>query len=198
VEPYVIRQGDFLLQLAYKFGFDADAVWSDPANDDLRKLQPDPNILWPTDVLHIPAPPDDPLAHSLATGQTNTFVSNPPAVPITIRFQDPPLAAPGVSAVHGDRTARPHRTDDGRVGERDVRDREETVNGPVTLSNTTLAVGGRAAGGPAGTSPAQPSSAASPSAGVPAAGTPPAAAPSAGAAPPTTPPASAPPAGGHS
>jgi hypothetical protein len=93
VEPYVIRQGDFLLQLAYKFGFDADAVWNDPANDDLRKLRPDPNILWPTDILHIPRPPDDPPAHPLATGQTNTFVSNPPTVSITIRFQDPPLAS---------------------------------------------------------------------------------------------------------
>ncbi len=61
MEPYVIRQGDTLATLAYRFGFDADVVWNDPKNDDLRKLQSAPNILKPTDILYIPerarAPP---------------------------------------------------------------------------------------------------------------------------------------------
>ena len=53
MQPYVIRQGDYLALLAYKFDFDADTVWGDPANSDLRKLRPNPNLLWPTDVLYI-------------------------------------------------------------------------------------------------------------------------------------------------
>ncbi len=58
MQPYVIRQGDFLLKLAHKFGFDADSVWSDPSNSALRTLRSDPNILSPGDILYIPTPPD--------------------------------------------------------------------------------------------------------------------------------------------
>jgi hypothetical protein len=62
VQPYVIRQGDYLALLAYKFGFDADAVWNDPKNADLRKIRSDPNMLWPTDV---PAPSQPPPSSSV-------------------------------------------------------------------------------------------------------------------------------------
>ena len=50
VQLYIIRQGDFL---AYKYGFDADKVWNDPTNDALKQVRPDPNILWPMDVLYL-------------------------------------------------------------------------------------------------------------------------------------------------
>lgn len=39
MEPRVIRQGDYLLQLAHAFGFDADAVWNDPQNEGIRRLR---------------------------------------------------------------------------------------------------------------------------------------------------------------
>jgi hypothetical protein len=38
LQPYVIKQGDHLALLAYKFGFDADTVWNDPKNAQLRQL----------------------------------------------------------------------------------------------------------------------------------------------------------------
>jgi hypothetical protein len=65
--------------LAYRFGFDADTIWQDPANEDLRKQRLDPRLLRPTDILYIPDQVDkEPVSHALQTGQTNSFVSNPP------------------------------------------------------------------------------------------------------------------------
>jgi hypothetical protein len=94
MQPYVIKQGDYLAVLAYRFGFDADTVWNDDKNADLRKLRLDPNILWPTDVLYIPDQIDkDPKTHDLALGTTNNFVSHAPTVNMTILFSDEALVA---------------------------------------------------------------------------------------------------------
>jgi hypothetical protein len=51
MQPYVVRENDFLLKIAFEFGFDADSVWNAPNNDDLRRLRPNPNQLFPGDVL---------------------------------------------------------------------------------------------------------------------------------------------------
>jgi N-acetylmuramoyl-L-alanine amidase len=94
MQPYVVKQGDYLAALAHRFGFDADTVWNDDKNADLRKLRPDPNILWPTDVLYIPDQVDaEPATHQLETGTTNTFLSDAPTVPIEIRVKDPAFAS---------------------------------------------------------------------------------------------------------
>ncbi len=97
MEPYVIRQGDFLESLAYQFGFDADTVWNDPKNADLRQLRTNPNILYPTDVLYIPSQSGPPQMTTLATGSTNSFVANSPSVPITISFSDTAFASQSYS-----------------------------------------------------------------------------------------------------
>jgi hypothetical protein len=91
----VIRQGDHLALLAYQFGFDADTVWNDPTNTQLRQaghLSQDPNILNPTDMLYIPdkAPP---VMQSLTMGTTNAFVSDAPSVTVTVKFSDTTLAS---------------------------------------------------------------------------------------------------------
>jgi N-acetylmuramoyl-L-alanine amidase len=94
MQPYVIKQGDYLALLAYTFDFDADTVWNDPANADLRKLRPDPNVLRPTDILYIPDQVDKkPTMHPLVTGQTNTFVSDPPTIDVCLKFADPSRAS---------------------------------------------------------------------------------------------------------
>ncbi len=54
MQPYVIKQGDYLTALADRFDFDADSVWNDDANKDLRDLRDDPTILCAADVLYIP------------------------------------------------------------------------------------------------------------------------------------------------
>jgi len=94
MQPYVVKQGDHLPLLAYRFAFDADSVWNDPANDDLRKLRPDPNLLLPTDVLYIPDQVNKkPVVHSLQTGQNNLFVSDVPNVSLVVAFADPARAS---------------------------------------------------------------------------------------------------------
>ncbi len=94
MEPYVIKQGDYVDLLAHQFGFDADTVWNDDKNTDLRQLRPDPNILHPGDVLYIPDQVSKPPAMtSLSTGTTNAFVSDPPLVPVTLKFLDPDFAS---------------------------------------------------------------------------------------------------------
>jgi hypothetical protein len=85
--PYVIKQGDHLLLLAHKLGFDADTVWNDPSNAPLRQLRSDPNILLPGDVLQLPdssgqsAPPA-----SLNAGTANNFVSDAPTMTLSVKF----------------------------------------------------------------------------------------------------------------
>jgi hypothetical protein len=92
MQPYVIKQGDYLALLAYKFGFDADAIWNDPANKPLQDTGRTPEMLCPADILYIPDPVDND-AHPVAVGQTNAFQSDPPKVTVSIQFKDPSLAS---------------------------------------------------------------------------------------------------------
>lgn len=89
MQPYIIRQGDHLSSVAYRCGFDADAVWNDPKNAQLRQVRPDPNILDPGDVLYIPDQDAPPVMKSLTTGSTNAFVSDAPTVTLTQQFIGP-------------------------------------------------------------------------------------------------------------
>jgi hypothetical protein len=96
VQPYVIRQSDYLLKIAHKFNFDPDTVWNDPKNDALRKARPNPNILFAGDLLYIPDQLNsDPPSHELIAGSTNTFVAtDPPTVSVAVKFvsEDDPSA----------------------------------------------------------------------------------------------------------
>jgi|HubBroStandDraft_2_1064218.scaffolds.fasta_scaffold40481_3 hypothetical protein len=85
MQPYVIKQGDYLLQLAYSLGFDADSVWNDPTNSDLRTLRSNPAILFPGDLVQVPTAPPSPPA-TLVTGSANNFTSSPPTVTLTQTF----------------------------------------------------------------------------------------------------------------
>jgi hypothetical protein len=86
----VIKQGDYLLSIAHQFGFDANTVWTDPANAKLRTLRPDPNILFPGDVLQIPDQQNkQPVVHSLTPNTTNNFVSDVPTVTLTVTLVGP-------------------------------------------------------------------------------------------------------------
>lgn len=93
MQPYVIRRGDYLLKVAYESGFDADSVWDNARNSDLRTLRKDPNILAPGDMLFIPDASDGPDYKTLQTGSTNSFVSQAPPTPVTVKFCDPALAS---------------------------------------------------------------------------------------------------------
>jgi Putative peptidoglycan binding domain len=71
--PYVVRQGDHLRKIAVANAFDADTVWADPANADLKKLRVTYNLLLPGDVVQIPD--GTPAGTPLDTGATNTFTA---------------------------------------------------------------------------------------------------------------------------
>jgi LysM repeat protein len=86
MQPYTIGQGDFLLLLASKLGFDANTVWRDPSNANLAALRANPNILFPGDVLQVPDTPAETPATSLSTGTTNSFVSSAPTATLTHQF----------------------------------------------------------------------------------------------------------------
>jgi hypothetical protein len=82
--PYIVRQGDYLAKLAFVKGFDADKVWNDPKNEELKKLRPDPNILAPGDILYLPeqVKPELPIQK----GAENTYTATVPTVEIKVRL----------------------------------------------------------------------------------------------------------------
>ncbi len=51
---YIVKQGDCLLSIAYKYGLFKEKIWNHPQNAKLREKRKDPNILYPGDVLFIP------------------------------------------------------------------------------------------------------------------------------------------------
>lgn len=81
--PYVVRQGEHLAQIAYRLGFDAKSAWNDPANDALRELRPNPDMLAPGDVLHVPRA-DAAAPLSLSTGSRNRFRVRVPTVRVRV------------------------------------------------------------------------------------------------------------------
>jgi N-acetylmuramoyl-L-alanine amidase len=83
--PYVIRQGDYLAQLAHALGFDEDVVWDDPANAALKASR-DKNMLYPGDVLYIPEPKTTPTL--LSGGSSNEYAASIPTTTIKLTFTD--------------------------------------------------------------------------------------------------------------
>ena len=65
---YRIEEGDCLSSLARQHGFKSyHRIYDDPANADLRKKRPNPNLLYPGDVVFIPD-----LDHKHQSGATDT------------------------------------------------------------------------------------------------------------------------------
>lgn len=70
-ETHVVKQGETVPSVSANYGFrDWETVWNDSDNSDLRK-QRDPNVLLPTDVIHIPEKKRRKEAAS--TGQRHRF-----------------------------------------------------------------------------------------------------------------------------
>jgi Putative peptidoglycan binding domain len=86
LQPHVVVQGEYLAKMAFVYGFDADQVWNDPKNADLKQKRPDPNVLAPGDVLQIPAAKKD--GQPISKGTTNSYTVNVPKVKVELVFQD--------------------------------------------------------------------------------------------------------------
>ncbi|MFO0554641.1 MAG: peptidoglycan-binding protein [Polyangiaceae bacterium] len=85
--PYVVRAGDYLAKVAHLFGFDADTVWNLPENEELRTKRPNPNVLYPGDVLRIPKREGEGVA--VEGGTENTYAAPVPTSKISIVLYDP-------------------------------------------------------------------------------------------------------------
>jgi hypothetical protein len=57
MKPYVIKPGDHLKKIAFALGFDADAVWNDDSNSDLKDKRTTGDVLLPGDILYVPEEP---------------------------------------------------------------------------------------------------------------------------------------------
>ena len=92
MKPYVIKQGDYLLKLAHHLGFDADTVWNDDANAELKDARKDPDMLQAGDILMVPDEPKKQL--DLKKETENNFVAAVPkiAVSLAVTDDDEPLA----------------------------------------------------------------------------------------------------------
>ncbi|MFT3764753.1 MAG: peptidoglycan-binding protein [Minicystis sp.] len=89
---YVVRQGDHLARIAYRFGASPDDIWNARQNERLKALRGDGHILAPGDLLFVPrrreTPPSD-----LAVGSANAFTAEVPKtrVEMTLKLGDEPL-----------------------------------------------------------------------------------------------------------
>jgi len=53
-EDYVVKEGDCLTNIADKYGFFVDTLWSHAANAELKEKRKRPDVLLAGDVVHIP------------------------------------------------------------------------------------------------------------------------------------------------
>jgi type VI secretion system secreted protein VgrG len=80
MRPHVVRQGDYLTRLGWMHGFDADEVWDDPKNAELKGLRKDHNILAPGDVVYVPAKKKEGLP--VEKGGENKYAAKVPRVSV--------------------------------------------------------------------------------------------------------------------
>lgn len=84
MRPYVVRQGDYLAQIAHRRSFSAEKVWNHPLNDELRKRRASPDILHPGDILYLPDAREGWNPLPLTTGGENPFTARIPTVEIKL------------------------------------------------------------------------------------------------------------------
>jgi hypothetical protein len=73
---HIVEQGECLSRIAARYGFlDFRTVYNDPGNAALRELRPNPDLLFPGDVVFIPE--KHPKKMPRATGMRHRFRVNP-------------------------------------------------------------------------------------------------------------------------
>lgn len=83
---HVIAQGQCISSLAEQYGFRPERVWDDDANEALRELRADPNILEPGDRIFIPERENKLV--DCATNQTHRFVRHGVPAKLSLRLVD--------------------------------------------------------------------------------------------------------------
>ena len=86
-QPFVVKQGDHLDKLAFVHGFDADAVWNDGKNAELKAKRKKPSVLLAGDVLHFPRARK--TGKPLSKGTTNSYTVDVPKKKVSLTLKDP-------------------------------------------------------------------------------------------------------------
>jgi N-acetylmuramoyl-L-alanine amidase len=85
---HIVRQGECLSVIATRYGFtDWKYLYNHPENRELRKKRPNPNILFPGDVIQIPE--QRTKEEQTATGQLHRFVVKSLKKQLRIVFKTP-------------------------------------------------------------------------------------------------------------
>ncbi len=82
-ETYIVKQGDCISSIAFKYDLFPEAIWDHPDNADLKNERKDPNALFPGDPVVIPDKREK--EEECETGQTHRFRRK--GVPEKLRIQ---------------------------------------------------------------------------------------------------------------
>jgi N-acetylmuramoyl-L-alanine amidase len=83
---HTVVQGECLSRIAARYGFpDYKTIYDDPANAAFKKARPNPNVIYPGDVLVIPDP--KPKTLPLATGARHKIVIARPKTVLRLEVQ---------------------------------------------------------------------------------------------------------------
>lgn len=84
MRPHTIRDGESLIGLGARYGFDPQTVWNDGANRGLHRDGRSPSLLAPGDVVQIPG--EEPKKEDCVTEQRHRFRASIPRTTIELRF----------------------------------------------------------------------------------------------------------------
>jgi Putative peptidoglycan binding domain len=93
MSEHVVEQGECISTITLAHGFaDWKKIWNDPANEALRKLRKNPNVLHVGDVIQIPD--KEPKAHPVVTDGKHTFKVKRPRtrLKLVMKDNDEPIA----------------------------------------------------------------------------------------------------------
>jgi len=80
---HTVKQGEHLTRIAFEHGFrDANRIWNDPENAELRKQRDNPNVLFPGDLLNLPDKTE--RLEAASTGMVHPFIA--PALSLRLQL----------------------------------------------------------------------------------------------------------------
>lgn len=87
MKTHVVIAGECMATLAARYGFaDVAAIYDHPDNAELKQQRPDPHLLFPGDVVHIPDRED--RGETVPLGASHTFVVQVPKKQLKVAFHD--------------------------------------------------------------------------------------------------------------